>query len=68
MLQESFRVLKPGGRIRISTPSIELAMSLLDGSVDSKHYIEYLTWENDPYADPMFAINKLFRECGNKSN
>lgn len=64
MLQESFRVLKPGGRIRISTPSIELAMALLDSSEDSQNYIEYLTWADDPYADPMFAINKLFRSWG----
>lgn len=68
MLEESFRVLKPGGRIRISCPSIDLLMQICADKEhpDHKAYIEFLLNEPDkePFVDDMFIFNKMFRFCG----
>jgi SAM-dependent methyltransferase len=43
MMREIYRVLKPGGKVRIATPDIEKIVGLLlpQKTVDQKHYIKW---------------------------
>jgi len=68
MLSECFRVLRPGGHLRVCTPDLEF---LVDLYKDAKtrlqvEYIEYaLDNENDtPFHDEVFIINNFFRKWG----
>jgi len=69
MLEESFRVMKPGARIRISCPSIELLMQICADKEHPDHraYIDFLLKsDEEPFVDTMFVFNKMFRFCGHK--
>jgi SAM-dependent methyltransferase len=69
MLEECYRILKPGGKIRISCPSIELLQQLCADPDHPDHaaYIKFLLDPKDePFVDPMFIFNKMFRFCGHK--
>jgi predicted SAM-dependent methyltransferase len=67
MLQECFRVLKAGGRIRISTPNLRFLIDLYDHPRD-----DYISWITDqwiqwaPIADRTFVINNFFRFAGHQ--
>jgi predicted SAM-dependent methyltransferase len=66
MLEECFRVLKPGGRIRISTPDLKFLISLYDATQDiQRAYIEwstkrFISWA--PEAADTFVINNFVRD------
>ncbi len=69
MLKECFRVLKPGGRLRISTPDLAFLMDL--GRSDrSELQNEYIRWSTSkfvkhaPAADAAFVINNFVRRWG----
>ncbi len=67
MLKESHRVLKRGGRIRISTPNFAFLVGLYAGQADPRRdaYIKWSTanfvnWA--PYPDDIFVINNFVRD------
>jgi predicted SAM-dependent methyltransferase len=44
MLKECFRILRPGGRIRLATPNLSAILGLYDDSLDEieRHYIDWV--------------------------
>jgi predicted SAM-dependent methyltransferase len=71
MLQECYRVLKPGGHIRIATPDLEKLVRLYDpskGEVENR----YIRWAVDKSLshigvyEPGFVINNFFRKWGHR--
>jgi predicted SAM-dependent methyltransferase len=69
MLKECRRVLKPGGRIRLSTPDFAFLMDLTRAD-RSDLQRAYITWTakkyfpDAPHDNPMFVINNFVREWG----
>lgn len=65
VLKEAFRVLKPGGALRVVTPDIALVAALLQGEER-----EYARWSNNIYggpnegSNPIFTVNRMMREWG----
>ncbi len=75
MLSECFRVLKPGGRIRLSTPDFQFLMALYTQEHNSTQqtYLQWMTdWMNErkddsaPYTDPIFILNNFVRDWGHQ--
>lgn len=71
MLKECHRILKPNGRIRISTPDLSFLLGLYgeDRSELQERYIEWAmkTHVKDaPYCDATFVINNFVRDWGHK--
>ena len=71
MLNESFRVLKPGGRVRITTPDLAFLVDLYraDKSDLQKRYIEWTSKainHDVPYALDTFVINNFVRAYGHQ--
>jgi predicted SAM-dependent methyltransferase len=71
MLGECFRILKPGGRIRISTPDIDFLMRLYARPGDELHraYVKWATQRfirDAPLDHPVFVINNFFRDWGHR--
>jgi predicted SAM-dependent methyltransferase len=71
MLEECFRILKPGGRIRICTPDLAKILHLLspDRSPIESDYIEWATREHVPAsdrADAVFVVNNYVRDWGHQ--
>jgi predicted SAM-dependent methyltransferase len=69
MLEEAFRTLKPGGRIRISTPSIDFLANLL--AIPSQLEQDYIEWacENFSQNQPVCAetvVNNFVRAWGHQ--
>jgi predicted SAM-dependent methyltransferase len=71
MLRESFRVLKPGGHIRISTPDLKALVGLLSKgrTAQQDHYIEFMAKKflagvND--CKNVFVVNNAFRAWGHQ--
>jgi len=67
MLKECYRVLRPGGTVRISTPDLEFVLSLYSPVVSQHKYIEWATQlfiKDAPYAHPTFVINNFVRNWG----
>ncbi len=71
MLQECFRSLKPGGKIRIATPDLKFLTDLynIEKSEIQKQYISwaanlFLSDIKDP--SDTFVINNFFRNWGHK--
>lgn len=64
VLRECFRVLRPGGRIRIATPSLDRLRDLYGERSDLQQ--RYIRWSVDtfqPHADaylPGFVVNNMF--------
>jgi predicted SAM-dependent methyltransferase len=71
MLKECFRVLKPGGAIRISTPDLAFLIGLYSQSKNhtQQSYIEFSKEryfkKNEPAMDTT-VINNFFRDWGHK--
>jgi predicted SAM-dependent methyltransferase len=64
MLSESFRILRPGGKVRIATPNLRRFLALFDGedSDEVRRYIQYkLAWHGWPDS-PNRACTILNRE------
>jgi predicted SAM-dependent methyltransferase len=71
MLRECFRVLKPGGKIRISTPDLKVYTGLhsKEKTASQNHYIEWVTHRFMPevdYCKEVFVINNAFRAWGHQ--
>lgn len=69
MLSESHRILKHGGKLRISTPDLQFLIDLYQKN-PSKLQKEYIKWATDcfiknaPYYDDIFVINNFVRDWG----
>jgi predicted SAM-dependent methyltransferase len=67
MLQECFRVMKPGGRIRISCPDINFLIKLYqDPDEVDQAYIELTNPDWAPYPSAIFTFNNFVRDWGHK--
>ncbi len=71
MLQECHRVLRKGGRIRISTPDLRFVVSLYtdEPSELQKQYVnwstkKFATWA--PHPDARYVINNFVRDWGHQ--
>jgi predicted SAM-dependent methyltransferase len=71
MLKESFRVLKPGGIIRVATPNLDFLTGLLKGNLpeSAKTYLRsnrpiWTAWAPDDSA--IFAFNHFVRAWGHQ--
>ncbi len=70
-LRECYRVLLPGGKIRIATPSLEMLLNLYTASPDEfqQRYIHFILDNFLPRiqnANPVFIINNAFRNWGHQ--
>lgn len=71
MLSESFRVLKPGGKIRIVTPDLPFLIGLYNDR-DNPLNKKYTDWNNELFIqdkaihDPVSVINNFFRDWGHQ--
>jgi predicted SAM-dependent methyltransferase len=68
-LRESLRVLRPGGTIRVATPSLERLARLYDGGAAAQRYVLWAVDTLDPEVDaplPGVAINNFFRSWGHR--
>src|ERR1044071_5964494 len=71
MLQECYRVLAKGGKIRIITPDLSRFLTLLTGQIDAEAR-QFLTAKSHAEALPMTAVqnayvfNREFSEYGHK--
>lgn len=71
LLREAFRVLKPGGKVRLATPDLERVVGIIssDRNEDQQAYMRFIidryAREADSYR-PSFAINTVFHSWGHK--
>jgi predicted SAM-dependent methyltransferase len=71
MLRECHRVLRPGGRIRLATPDLEVMVSLVTRSDDESRQ-RYIRWATDEFLGAhtgyraAHVINNAFRGWGHK--
>lgn len=71
MLQESYRVLTPGGRVRLATPDLDSLVSLLRGD-HGEVGARYATWLCESYfpeahgPPATFAVNQVLRGWGHR--
>ena len=68
-LRECLRVLKPDGRIRIATPSLERLAKLYAGDELAKRYLRWAVDTLEPETDaplPGVVINNFFRSWGHR--
>lgn len=67
MLKESHRVLKPGGKVRISCPDIQFLIDMYTKPEQiHRDYIESELPSWAPYADAIFIINNYVRDWGHQ--
>ncbi len=68
-LRECLRVLKPGGVVRIATPSLERLARLYDGGDVQHRYVRWAAETLEPETDaplPGVVINNFFRSWGHR--
>ena len=69
MLSESYRILKPKGKIRISTPDLQFLINLYLGK-NTQHHKEYVDWSKKTYqlvsANKVEVINNYFQSWGHQ--
>jgi predicted SAM-dependent methyltransferase len=71
MFQEAFRVLKPGGKIRLATPNLRVLLGLLapEKTEAQKRYIDWIAKTLQPvpaYCEDVFVLNNAFRAWGHQ--
>lgn len=71
MLQECFRVLRPGGTVRVATPDLKVLLSLYDKEKTAfqKRYIDWSVkrfMPEVPERQDVFVINNFFRAWGHR--
>ena len=79
MLKESWRVLKPGGVVRVATPDLQRMVGLYasagnwdDAGYDPQLAADYCTWIHRevtpelPGPDPIFVLNNAMRNWGHQ--
>lgn len=68
MLKESYRVLKPGGVIRIATPNLQFLIGLYQEPKKPIHkeYIEYTATKEWLPPTPVFVINRFHTAWGHQ--
>jgi predicted SAM-dependent methyltransferase len=71
MLGECFRVLKPGGKIRMSTPDLKVLVGLFlnEKTTSQDFYVDWMTRRFLPdvaYCKEVFLINNAFRAWGHQ--
>lgn len=68
MLKESYRVLKPGGIIRIATPDLQFLINLYNEPEKTLHknYIEYSAKEDGLPATAVYIINRFHTTWGHQ--
>jgi SAM-dependent methyltransferase len=68
MVNECFRVLRPGGRIRIATPDLAAILSLYDDPLEDleRHYIDWVMTRFRPNISSgnrrCYVINHMFKD------
>ena len=68
-LRECLRVLRPGGTIRIATPSLERLARLYDGGELAERYVRWAVETLEPEVPeplPGVVINNFFRSWGHR--
>lgn len=65
---ESFRILKPGGMIRVTTPDLSFLFSLLQYPIDDER-AEYVKWSCETYLETplvngVVVLNNFVRNWG----
>jgi predicted SAM-dependent methyltransferase len=68
-LRETLRVLKPEGRIRVATPSLERLAALYDGGEVARRYVRWAVDTLEPEVEaplPGVVINNFFRSWGHR--
>ena len=71
MLAECYRVLKPGGTIRVSTPDLNFVVELYRGETSDLQKA-YIRWSTDrfvkwaPQASGSYVINNFVRDWGHQ--
>jgi predicted SAM-dependent methyltransferase len=68
-LRECLRVLRPGGTIRIATPSLERLAHLYDGGEVQERYVRWAVDTLEPEVRAYFpgvAVNNFFRSWGHR--
>ena len=69
MLQECFRVLKPGGCLRLATPDLKVLLALRAGEKTQRDYIDWAIGRFMPEVrecKDVFVINNFFRSWGHR--
>jgi len=71
MLRECYRVLKPGGKIRMSTPDLRVLVGLFSSekTASQNFYIDFATRKFLPditYCKEVFVTNNAFRAWGHQ--
>jgi predicted SAM-dependent methyltransferase len=70
-LRECVRILRPGGRIRIATPSLQKLAGLYDGDLTDVQR-QYLAWATESFVPeagatlPGFVLNNFVRAWGHQ--
>jgi predicted SAM-dependent methyltransferase len=68
-LRECLRVLRPGGRIRIATPSLQRLAALYGGGEHADRYVDWAVRTLQPEVDaplPGVVINNFFHSWGHR--
>jgi len=71
MLSESFRVLKPGGRIRLATPNLRMLIGLCapETTAAQNQYMDWIAKKLEPEpvdCKAVFVLNNAFRAWGHQ--